>query len=102
MPVRYIFAASNVVSIKPAINEIIDTAICHAGTLPDGIRAIITIGEENGIMLPQTEMGASGFPAAVVIITNDKIIGIVMGNINDCASCGSSFTTLPTAANNEA
>ena len=39
--------------------------------------------------------------AAVVIIMNDKIIGIVIGNINDCASCGSSFITLPTAANNE-
>ena len=91
-----------VVNIKPAISEIIETAICHAGTLPDGMRAIITIGDEKGIMLPQTEIGASGLPAAVVIITNDKIMGIVIGSIKDCASCGSSFTTLPTAANKEA
>jgi len=91
-----------VVNIKPATNEIMDTAICQPGTLPDGMRAIITIGEEKGIILPQTEMGASGLPAAVVIIMNDKMMGIVMGSISDCASCGSSFTTLPTAANNEA
>src|SRR5665213_2678886 len=85
--------------MNPTTSESIETIICHAGTFPDGIRPIITIGEEKGIMLPQTEMGASGFPTAVVIITKDKMMGIVIGNINDCASCGSSFTTLPTAAN---
>ena len=90
------------VSIKPAISESIDTMICHAGTLPDGIRAIITIGDEKGIMLLQTERGESGLPTAVVIMMNDRMIGMVMGNIRDCASCGSSFTTLPTAANKEA
>ena len=79
-----------------------DTATCQNGTLPEGMRAIITIGEEKGIILPQTESGASGLPAAVVIIIKDKIIGIVIGNISDCASCGSSFTTLPTAANKDA
>ena len=71
-----------VVNTKPATNEIIDTAICHTGTLPEGMRAIITIGEENGIILPHTEIGASGLPAAVVIITNDKMMGIVIGSIN--------------------
>lgn len=102
MPVLYIFAASIVVSIKPAIRDSIETAICQAGTLPEGILAIITMGDENGIILPQTDIGASGFPTAVDMIMKDKIIGIVIGNINDCASCGSSFTTLPTAANKEA
>ncbi len=72
-----------VVKINPAIRENIDTIICQAGTLPEGILAIITIGEENGIILPQTEIGASGLPTAVVMIINDKIIGIVIGNIND-------------------
>ena len=91
-----------VVKIKPAIRESIETMICQAGTPPDGMRAIITIGDEKGIRLPQTATGESGLAAAVVIIINDKIIGMVIGNINDCASCGSSFTTLPTAANNEA
>ena len=91
-----------VVKINPAIKDIIDTASCHAGTPPDGILAIITIEEENGIILAHTEIGASGFAAAVVIIIKDKMIGIVMGSIKDCASCGSSLTTLPTAANKAA
>ncbi len=91
-----------VVRTKPAMREIIETAICHTGTLPEGILAIITIGEENGTILPHTDIGASGFPTAVDIMMKDKIMGIVIGNINDCASCGSSFTTLPTAANKEA
>ena len=34
----------------------------------------------------QTATGESGLAAAVVIIINDKIIGMVIGNINDCAS----------------
>ena len=38
----------------------------------------------------------------LVIIINDKMIGIVMGSISDCASCGSSLITLPIAANREA
>lgn len=84
------------------MSENMETTNCHIGTFPDGIRPIITIGEEKGMMLAHTEMGASGFPTAVVMMIKDKIMGIVMGNINDCASCGSSFTTLPTAANNEA
>ena len=91
-----------VVSTKPTTRESIETINCQAGTLPEGILAIITIGDEKGIILPQTAIGASGFPAAVVMIINDKMMGIVIGNISDCASCGSSFTTLPTAANSEA
>ena len=91
-----------VVRTKPATSDNIEAMICHTGTLPDGIRPIMTIGDENGIILPQTAMGESGLPTAVVMITNDKIIGIVIGSINDCASCGSSLTTLPTAANKEA
>jgi hypothetical protein len=66
------------------------------------MRANITIEDEKGIMLAQTEIGASGFEAAVIIIIKDKIMGIVIGNIKDWASCGSSLTTLPTAANNAA
>src|SRR6185312_14444084 len=102
MPVRYIFAASIVVKIKPAISESIETSNCHTGTFPDGIRAIITIGEEKGMTLPHTEIGASGFPTAVVMMINDRRIGMVIGNIKDCASWGSSLTTLPTAANKDA
>ena len=91
-----------VVSINPAINDIIDRASCQNGTPPDGIRAIITIDDEKGMILDQTAIGVSGLAAAEVIMMKDKMIGIVIGSINDCASCGSSFTTLPTAANNDA
>ncbi len=91
-----------VVNINPATNDAIDNASCQNGTPPEGMRAIITIEEEKAIMLAQTDTGASGFAAAVVIMINDSIIGIVIGNIKDWASCGSSFTTLPTAANNDA
>lgn len=91
-----------VVRIKPAISDNIDTTICQAGTLPDGIRAIITIGDEKGIILPHIAIGESGFATAAVMIINDKRRGMVIGNIRDCASCGSSLTTLPTAANKEA
>lgn|GEM_PF-6873654 len=87
--------------MNPATNEAIDSANCQNGT-PDGILAIITIGDEKGIILAHTAIGVSGFAAADIIITKDKIIGIVIGSINDWASCGSSFTTLPTAANNAA
>lgn len=91
-----------VVRTNPATNDSMETISCQAGTLPDGILAIITIGDEKGIMLPHTASGESGFPAAAVIMINDKMMGMVIGNINDCASWGSSFTTLPTAANREA
>jgi len=84
------------------MSESIETINCHTGTFPDGILPIITIGDEKGMMLAHTEIGASGFPTAVVMMIKDKIIGIVIGNIKDCASWGSSFTTLPTAANKEA
>ena len=89
------------VKINPATNDIIESASCQKG-IPDGILAIITIGDEKGIILAQTAIGVSGFAAAVVIIIKDKIIGIVIGSIKDCASWGSSLTTLPTAANRAA
>lgn len=91
-----------VVKMNPATSESIDTMISQAGTLPVGMRAIITIGDEKGIMLPQTANAESGLATAVVIMINDKIMGMVIGSIRDCASCGSSFTTLPTAAKRDA
>ena len=95
-------AASIVVRIKPPTKESMEMMSCQTGTFPEGIRAIITIGEEKGIMLAQTAKVESGFPAAAVMIMKDKTIGIVIGIINACASCGSSFTTLPTAAKSAA
>ena len=53
-------------------SESMETAICQIGTVPVGSLAIITIGDEKGTILPQTDNGASGFPAAVDMITKDK------------------------------
>ena len=91
-----------VVMIKPPINESMEMINCQAGTPPEGILAIITMGEEKGIILAQTAKEESGFPAAAVIMMKDKMIGIVIGIMSACASCGSSFTTLPTAAKSAA
>ena len=69
---------------------------------PYGILAIITIGELNGIILDQTASDPPGSCMAMDMIRKEKMIGMVMGNKSDWASCGSSFTTEPTAANREA
>ena len=98
MPVRYILPASQVVNINPPIRDSIETAICQNGG-DEANRPIITIGDVSGIMLAQTITGASGLSILADIIKNANMMGITIGNINDCASCGSSFTTLPTAAN---
>ena len=101
IPVRYILPASQVVKINPATNSIIEVSNWYQGT-PLGMRPIITIGEVNGIMLAHTMMELSGVFKLLLIIMNAKMMGMVMGNISDCASCGSSFITLPMAANKEA
>ena len=61
---RYILPASHVVKIKPTISNAIERNNCHQGTnsgTPFAIRPIITIGDVNGIMLPQNAIGLSGF-----------------------------------------
>ena len=59
----------------------------------------MTMGALKGMILAQTASGPAESCTAIVIITKEKIIGSVMGSISDCASWGSSFTALPTAAN---
>ena len=86
--------------MNPPTSDSIETAICQNGG-EEANRPIITIGEVNGIILAQTITGLSGLSIFDDIIINANMIGIMMGNISYCASCGSSFTTLPTAANNE-
>ena len=49
MPVLYILPANQVVKIKPSISITEDRIKSKIGT-PNGIRAIITIGEVNGII----------------------------------------------------
>ena len=63
------------------------------------MRPIITIGDVKGIILAHTIVLLSGVFRLDERMINPKMIGIVMGSISDCASCASSLTTLPTAAN---
>ena len=69
---------------------------------PNGMRAIITIGEQNGIKLAHVASGPDGFVIALIIIIIETIIGIVTGNDKLCALCGSSLDALPIAANKAA
>lgn len=87
--------------MKPAINKTIDNPNCHQGTVlgtPKGIRAIITIGELKGIILAQTARELLGLEIAGVIKAIEKMMSMVIGKLNDCASLISSLIALPIAA----
>lgn len=68
---------------------------------PNGILAIITMGELIGIMLAQNANGPVGSAIALVISAIEKITSNVTGKERDCASRMSSLTALPIAAYNE-
>ena len=53
------------------------------------------MGEEKGIMLPQTAIGPVGLVEAAVIMAKEIITNIVIGKLRDCASRISSLTALP-------
>ena len=77
-----------------------DSPSCHQGTVlgtPNGIRAIITIGELNGMILAQTANGLVGLAMAALIMAIERITSMVMGKLSDWASRISSFTALPIA-----
>ena len=81
-----------------------DRPNCHQGTVlgtPNGILAIITIGELKGMMLVHTAIGLDGFDIAGVINAMEKMISIVIGKLSDCASLMSSLIALPMAAYKE-
>ena len=104
IPVLYILPANQVVKIKPAINRLMDKPNCHHGTVagtPNGIRAIITIGELKGIILAHTAMGLPGLLIAGVINAMEKMTSMVMGKLKDWASLISSLMALPIAAYKE-
>ena len=87
--------------MNPAINEAIETANCHHGTVPGtpkGILAIIIIGELKGIMLAQTARGPAGSFIAADIRAMEMMTSMVTGKLSDCASRISSLTALPMAA----
>ena len=69
---------------------------------PNGILPIMIMGEVNGRMLVQIAIELLGLLNTDPRITNEKMIGMVIGSISACASCGSSLITLPTAANRDA
>ena len=73
--------ASQVVRTKLPTNMAIDNAICHTGT-PNGSRAIMIMGEENGIMDSQMAIGASGFSTTDDMNAIEKMMGRDMGSIN--------------------
>ena len=90
--------------MKPAINAAIDAPNCHQGTVPgtpNGILAIIMMGEVNGIMLAQTASGLVGSLITDDISAIEIITSIVTGKLSDCASRMSSLTELPIAAYSE-
>jgi hypothetical protein len=73
-----------------------ERAISHVG-IPLGMRAIITIGEVNGIIESQNTNGEFGSFITIVVVINARIIGMVIGVVSCCASCAVS-TLAPTAA----
>ena len=92
------------VKINPAINKAIDRPNCHHGTVlgtPNGILAIITIGELNGMMLAHTARELDGFEIVGVIKAIENMMSMVIGKLNDCASLISSLIALPMAAYND-
>lgn len=104
MPVRYIRAANQVVNMKPAISRTMERPNCHQGTVtgtPNGIRAIITMGELKGMMLAHTASELPGLEMAGVISAMEKMTSMVMGKLSDCASHISSLMALPMAAYSE-
>ena len=72
--------------IKPIISDAIESPNCHQGTVlgtPNGIRAIITMGELKGMILAQTAIGLVGFAMVDVIMAIERTTSMVMGKLSD-------------------
>ena len=78
-------------------NSTIERMICQVG-ISNGMRAIITTGEVNGIIEPQKASCELGSLDTDIAKIRAKIIGTVMGVCNWLASWIES-TAEPTAAN---
>lgn len=102
IPILYILAAAQVVSKKPIIINITESASSHQVGALNGKRAIITIGDVNGKIEPNTAIPLLGSFNAFTMIKKPKKIGIVIGKVNELLSELSSVIKLPTAANNAA
>ena len=91
--------------MNPPIKLSMEAANCQYGTVPGtpkGILPIMMMGEVKGMMLVQTAKGLPGLLRTDCRMTKEKMMGMVMGNINCWASCGSSLMTLPMAAKRDA
>ena len=75
IPTRYIFAATHTIAINDTYNNTNESIISHVA-IPNGIRAIITIGAVNGIIdiiVAKLELGSF-----TTVIDNTK--PIIIGN----------------------
>ncbi|MCY1553167.1 hypothetical protein D9M68_896220 [compost metagenome] len=72
--------------MKPSTRQAAEASNCQVGT-PNGMRAIITIGEVSGKILPNTAIPLLGSLITAVIRIKLKMIGKVMMVVNCCASC---------------
>ena len=78
----------------------IESPSCQYGTVPgtpNGIRAVITMGELKGMILAQTAKEPEGLDNAEVMSTIEIMMSIVTGKLSDCASRTSSLMALPIA-----
>lgn len=85
IPTRYILADTHIIARKLRARSIIDTSGCHAG-MPNGRRAIITIGAVNGIIDVHTASDELGSFTTVM----DMIRANMMGTIAIDCSCEAS------------
>lgn len=76
-----------------------EVAICHAGT-PNGILAVITTGEVNGIIDNQNAVGPSGLLIMEKLPYTPTINGIIAKRVN-CWVSVSLSTAEPMAAYSE-
>ena len=65
IPTRYILAATHTMPMNEMNSNASDTIISHAG-MPNGTRAIITIGDVNGMIDIQNATGVFGSVAAPI------------------------------------
>ena len=100
IPTRYILPANHTTTANVAMSIPSDRAISHVG-MSYGMRAIITIGDVSGIIENQNASSDVGSLMTESITNRLRMMGMVTGVCNCCASCGLS-TDEPMAANRAA
>ena len=96
MPTRKILDASHVVAINAAYSNTRDRIISHVG-IPNGMRAIITIGDVRGMMDAQKAIGALGSLNTDIIMMSESMIGSIITVLN-CWPSMTESTAEPEAA----